>query len=157
MSIKTSKVGSWITLLAACVVFGAFQSQPAYSQQNADGTLNIVYRLGSGKLAPESGVTARKLVRKSREQGAVTMWITVHYEFPTVYESMSPAQVAKSKQEVGKIFRRILGPLVRRGEVRFPDGELKVGVNGCKIITSARGLRRLFRDRRILHYVETVS
>jgi len=141
-----------VLLGSACLL-----AEVARSQVASDGRQLVVYRGSDGRLSDESRELARVLVRKALANGTVELWLTLNYPFQTNVEALSPADREAQEAAVRSGFRELLAPLVARRMVFHPNGTPAVFVNGCRVTATARGVRRLVFDRRVLHMVEIPS
>ncbi len=113
-------------------------------------SLLVFYRDTNGHVTEQSRVNARLLMQIAREQGSVTLWLTLDFPYNIYPDQMTAEEIAAQDEEVERRMTAILQPLIRRRQVQYLDLEqVKFGPT-YGVSATPSGLVRLLRDDRIL-------
>jgi len=113
----------------------------------------IFYRNPNGVLGDDSRANAKVMLEIAREQGHITVWVTLDFEFNFYMEHMTPNEIAEQNAAVADSFEEVLTPLVRRRQVWHPPSGPHIRGPGCTVRANERGLIALLRNERLIQIV----
>lgn len=125
------------------------------SGQNNDSVVYYeIHKDVNGMMSDASKKMARTLIGRADTNGKVTLWITLNYPFQTTIEQMTDKEIKKQQKAVEREFKKLLKPLVKKGAISYPAGELVVTANGCRVVATAAGVKALVSTEKVLHMAE---
>lgn len=110
----------------------------------------VVFRNSNGELGGASNANAKIMKQRIREDGFVTLWLTLDFPFNVNMGEMTQQEIDEQAERVSAEFDVVLDPLVDEGIVWHPRTGKFVKGPGCVVRANGKGLKHLLRDERIL-------
>lgn len=130
-----------LTILALALV----TTNSVHAQESAN---YIVYRDGQGKLHEYPEGSAHELKRIAKNNGHVTLWLTLNYPFN--FDDLAPAEAEAQQAEIDAQFAELLAPLINKGDVWEPDSGPYIRGPGCTVRANKKGVRKLIENPDLL-------
>lgn len=128
----------------------AFVASPTFASTESEQIPLTYYRDMGGDVSAVSESNAKKMLRIAKQNGHITLWLVLNYEFNINPDSMTVAELDAQTADVIAGFAEVLNPMIRKKEAWLPKAGLTVSGPGTKVRATKKGLRKLLRDERIL-------
>lgn len=142
MTIQIMKISKFFLSIVALMLVATS------STQSLESNNRIVYRNAQGELHEYPEGSAQELLRMARDNGHVTLWLTLNYPFN--FDDLSPAEAEAQQAEINAQFAELLAPLISMGQVWEPPGGPFIRGPGATVRANKKGVKNLIRDLRLL-------
>jgi len=111
------------------------------------------YRGSDGKVTHQSKANAQIMHHIARDQGHVTLWLTLNYPFNFYFDELTPEEIAAQELAVAEGFDELLDPHVQDGDVWHRSAGPFIMGPGIAVRATGKGLKNLLKDDRLLQIV----
>ena len=134
--------------VALSLSLGVLDDSPAFGNQ-----ILAHYRGPDGMVTTQSKSNAQIMHQIAKDQGHVTLWLTLNYPFNYYFDELTPEEIAEQEIEVVQGFNEILDPLVEDEDVWHRSAGPYIMGPGIAVRATDKGLRELLKDERLFQVV----